>query len=39
MAQTWAKAYDYLDLVAKGEAPMPTPDEAVAMMPTFSWPD
>jgi hypothetical protein len=38
MAQTWAKAYDYLDLVAAGQHPMPTPDEAVAMMPAFSWP-
>jgi hypothetical protein len=39
MAQTWAKAYQYLDLVAKGEAPMPSPEEAVAMMQPFTWPN
>lgn len=39
MAQTWASAYAYLELVEKGQKPMPTPDEAVAMIPVFIWSD
>jgi hypothetical protein len=39
MSRTWATANVYLGLVEAGQKPMPTPDEAVAMMPEFTWPD
>jgi hypothetical protein len=39
MAQTWASAYDYLEAVQQGEHPMPSPEEAVSMMPPFTWPE
>jgi len=39
MAVTWASAYTYLATVTAGTNPMPTVTEAVALMPTFTWPD
>ena len=39
MSLTWATAYTYLATVKAGTNPMPTPDQAVALMPTFTWPD
>ena len=39
MSLTWATAYTYLATVKAGTNPMPTPAEAVALMPTFTWPD
>ena len=39
MALTWAEAYAYLATVSAGTNPMPTPAEAVAMIPPFTWPD
>jgi len=38
-ARVWAKSYLYLATVEAGTNPMPTPEEAVAMMPAFTWPD
>ena len=37
-SQVWASAYAYMDTVKAGTNPMPTADQAVAMMPTFTWP-
>lgn len=39
MTATWANAIAYLLTVESGINPMPTSDEAIAMMPTFTWPD
>jgi len=39
MAETWAAAYVYFATVTAGTNPMPTTVEAVAMIPTFVWPD
>jgi hypothetical protein len=39
MSLTWAMCYSYLATVQGGTNPMPTPSEAVAMMPAFTWPD
>lgn len=39
MSLTWAMCYAYLATVQAGVNPMPTPAEAVAMMPQFIWPD
>ena len=39
MSLTWATANQYLSTVTAGTNPMPTADQAVAMMPTFTWPD
>lgn len=39
MSLTWAMCYAYLATVQAGTNPMPTPAEAVAMMPVFSWPN
>ena len=39
MSLTWATANQYLSTVTAGTNPMPTADEAVAMMLTFTWPD
>lgn len=39
MSLTWAMCYSYLATVQAGTNPMPTPAEAVAMMPQFIWPD
>jgi hypothetical protein len=36
---TWAASIIYLATVNAGTNPMPTPAQAVAMMPTFVWPD
>lgn len=36
---TWATAYAYLATVTAGTNPMPTPAQAVAMIPAFTWPD
>ena len=36
---TWAASILYLATVNAGTNPMPTPDQAVAMMPPFTWPD
>lgn len=38
MSLTWAMALGYIAAVKSGSKPMPTADEAVAMMPTFAWP-
>jgi hypothetical protein len=38
MSLTWAMCYAYLATVQAGTNPMPTPEEAVAMMPEFTWP-
>lgn len=35
---TWASAIMYLATVTSGENRMPTPEEAVSMMPAFEWP-
>ena len=35
----YATCYAVLAQVQAGQVPMPTPDEAVAMMPPFTWPD
>lgn len=37
-SQTWTNAYVYLDRVEAGEVPMPTAQEAVAMMPALVLP-
>jgi hypothetical protein len=37
-AKVWAQSYAYLNTVAAGTVPMPTPEEAVTMMPQFAWP-
>lgn len=34
----WATAYAYLATVEAGTNPMPTVEEAVAMLPEFTWP-
>lgn len=39
MSLTWAMCYAYLATVQAGVNPMPTPSEAVAMMPQFIWPN
>lgn len=39
MSLTWAMCYAYLATVQAGTNPMPTPAEAVAMMPQFIWPN
>ena len=39
MSLTWASATQYLAGVTAGTSQMPTVAEAVAMMPTFTWPD
>ena len=39
MSITWASAYTYLETVKAGTNPMPTLEQAVALMPTFTWPD
>lgn len=39
MSVTWATAYAYLSTVMDGTNPMPTQEQAVAMMPAFTWPD
>lgn len=39
MSLTWAMCYAYLVTVQAGTNQMPTPAEAVAMMPEFIWPD
>jgi len=36
---TWAASILYFATVNAGTNPMPTPDQAVAMMPPFTWPD
>ena len=36
---TWATAFAYLATVTSGTNPMPTPAQAVAMIPSFTWPD
>jgi hypothetical protein len=36
--QVWAASSAYLAAVAAGTNPMPTPEQAVAMLPTFTWP-
>ena len=36
---TWATAYIYINQVTEGQKPMPTKDEAVALVPPFTWPD
>jgi hypothetical protein len=38
-AKVWALNYAYLATVAAGTNEMPTPKDAVAMMPAFTWPD
>ena len=39
MSLSWAMLNHYYASVKSGVNSMPTPDEAVAMMPTFTWPD
>lgn len=39
MSLTWAMCYAYLATVQSGTNPMPTPAEAIAMMPEFIWPE
>lgn len=39
MSLTWAMCYAYLATVQAGTNPIPTPAEAIAMMPEFIWPD
>lgn len=39
MSLTWAMCYAHLATVQAGTNPMPTPAEAVAMMPEFNWPE
>ena len=38
-SQTWAEAIVYENKVIAGTEPLVTPEQAVAMMPTFTWPD
>jgi hypothetical protein len=38
MSLTWAACYAYLATVNAGTNPMPTPAQAVAMIPAFTWP-
>ena len=38
MSLTWATAYAYVATVKAGTNPMPTPAQAVAMMPPMVWP-
>ena len=35
----WATSYVYMNGVVQGDNPMPTPTQAVALMPVFTWPD
>jgi hypothetical protein len=39
MSLTWARAYNYLATVEANQNAMPTPEQAVEMMPAFVWPD
>lgn len=39
MSLTWATAYAYIATVQSGTNLMPTPEQAVAMIPAFTWPD
>lgn len=39
MMRTWATGYAYLATVQANKNPMPTPAQAVSMMPVFTWPD
>lgn len=39
MSLVWATAYAYLATVTSGTNIMPTPTQAIAMMPVFAWTD
>ena len=38
-SQVWSSAYMQLSSVQSGNTPMPTPEQAVAQLPPFTWPD